>query len=281
VTALQAALTAAGYDTNGTDGHFGRNTLEALLNFQEEKIGPAADDGIVGQATAALLGLSLPKLDGSAAVPGVAIPVPDVPGEPDARPVADNDADADRDDDGSAPRPAPVPDSPDDVDDLPEQAIELIKYFEASGDVTKFLPAYQDSVDVWTIGYGHTGLTHQDGTVHAGRRISAEKAEELLKLDLRKFTEAVNDLVTVDLTPEQYGALVSFSFNVGSPALRGSTLRRLLNAGSFEAAGNEFPRWCKAGGKKLLGLYRRRVAEQRLFQGKDWKKAKTIEKIPS
>lgn len=139
------------------------------------------------------------------------------------------------------------------------------------------LKAYRDAVGVWTIGYGHTGLVHKDGTVFPGRTVTEQEAEDLLKHDLTTFTETVSRLIEVDLNSDQFGALVSFAFNLGGGNLRKSTLRKKLNHGDYDGAAGEFPKWCKAGGKKLLGLYRRRKAEQRLFRGKDWTKAKHLE----
>jgi GH24 family phage-related lysozyme (muramidase) len=73
--------------------------------------------------------------------------------------------------------------------------------------------------------------------------------------------------VKVPITDDQFGALVSFDFNTGS--LHKSTLLKKLNAGDYEGAANEFPKWNKAGGQVLRGLTRRRKSEQNLFLGKE------------
>jgi lysozyme len=143
-----------------------------------------------------------------------------------------------------------------------QRGLELVKHFESL-----YLKAYQDSVGVWTIGWGHTGIKHNDGTVHKGRTISEEDAERLLKHDMQSFAERVENLITVPLNNDQFDALVSFDFNTGS--LNKSTLRKKLNAGDYEGAAEEFPRWNKAGGKVLRGLTRRRKSEQNLFNGKE------------
>src|SRR6478609_5634681 len=57
-----------------------------------------------------------------------------------------------------------------------QDGLELIKHFEGL-----YLKAYKDPVGIWTIGYGHTGLTHQDGTVYEGRKITRAEAEQLLR----------------------------------------------------------------------------------------------------
>lgn len=125
--------------------------------------------------------------------------------------------------------------------------------------------AYRCPAGVWTIGYGHTG------DVRPGQRISAEQAEQLLRDDLAACGDQVDELVGVPLTDCQYAALVSFVFNAGAGALRGSTLRRRLNQGDYECVPSELARWDKATdpatGRKvaLAGLVRRRAAEGELW----------------
>jgi lysozyme len=71
------------------------------------------------------------------------------------------------------------------------------------------------------------------------------------------------------LTQNQLDALVSFVFNIGIGAFKGSTLLRKLNAGDYASASIEILRWNKATveGRRvvLVGLARRRVAERELF----------------
>ena len=139
------------------------------------------------------------------------------------------------------------------------KGIELIKEFEGCR-----LTAYKCPAGVWTIGYGHTGTV--DGkAVASGMTITAKKATELLKQDLAKFEAAVNSYVTAPITQNMFDSLVSFAYNCGSGALKGSTLLKKLNAKDYEGAAAEFPRWNKAGGKVLAGLVRRRERERQLF----------------
>ena len=121
------------------------------------------------------------------------------------------------------------------------------------------LNAYQDSVGVWTIGYGHTL------GVHPGDTITQDEAEAFLRADLSNAESAVNHQVTVPLTQGQFDALVSFVFNLGSGALASSTLLRLLNAGDYEGAKGQFHRWDRAGNVELPGLLARRNAEAEMF----------------
>ncbi|HAV2174444.1 TPA: lysozyme [Enterobacter cloacae] len=140
-----------------------------------------------------------------------------------------------------------------------EKGIAVIKQFEGCK-----LTAYQDSVGVWTIGYGWTQPV--DGKpIRAGMTIKQETAERLLKTGLVSFESDVSRLVKVGLTQGQFDALVSFTYNLGARSLSTSTLLRKLNAGDYAGAADEFLRWNKAGGKVLNGLTRRREAERALF----------------
>jgi len=138
-----------------------------------------------------------------------------------------------------------------------QTGINLIKEFEGFRN-----NAYQDSVGVWTIGYGHTL------TARSGMRISRAEGERLLRQDLVRFERAVRDRVIVPITQNQFDALVSFAFNVGVGAFSKSTLLRLLNRGDYTGAKNEFKRWVHAGGRRLQGLVRRRDREATLFASK-------------
>ena len=138
---------------------------------------------------------------------------------------------------------------------LGPNGLALIKRFEGLR-----LNSYQDSVGVWTIGYGHTQ------NVVKGMTISEAEAENFLRSDSASAVNAVRKLVTVPLDQNQFDALVSFVFNLGAGALAGSTLLRKLNAGSYDDAAGEFGKWVHAGGKVLPGLVKRREAERQLFK---------------
>jgi len=137
--------------------------------------------------------------------------------------------------------------------------LQLVKHFEGL-----YLKGYKCPANVWTIGYGHTGTV--DGkAVSADMIITKEKAEDLLREDMRRFEKTVTDCVKVPLEQWQFDALVSFAFNCGATALKNSTLLKLLNAGKIIDATQQFYRWNKGGGKVLKGLVRRRAAEAHLF----------------
>ena len=84
-----------------------------------------------------------------------------------------------------------------------------------------------------------------------------------LREDLASAEEAVQRLITVRLNDNQFSALCSFAFNVGSGALSRSTLRRVLNEGDYGAVSAQLARWVKAGGKTLRGLVRRECGRSR------------------
>lgn len=132
--------------------------------------------------------------------------------------------------------------------------IALIKGFESLR-----LEAYRCPAGVWTIGYGHTA------GVSRGDRIDAQKAEQLLTDDLRQFEDVVNRECP-HVTQNQFDALVSFTFNVGTGNFLKSTLLKCVKANPENVnIRYEFSRWNKANGTVLSGLIRRRRAEADLY----------------
>lgn len=113
-----------------------------------------------------------------------------------------------------------------------------------------------------TIGWGHVvpDFTPDDFA------ITQELADAWLETDIEK-TQHDLAIATqhIILTDNQWSALVSFCFNVGIGNFLSSTMRRKLNAGDYEGAANEFPKWVYAKGKKLAGLVKRREKEKSLF----------------
>jgi len=122
------------------------------------------------------------------------------------------------------------------------------------------LEAYRCPAGVLTIGYGHTQ------GVKEGMKISQAEAERMLVKDLEYYEQMVGMMVTVELTPHQVDALVSFAYNCGVGALRKSTLLQLVNKNPKDPKIKDaFMMWTKAGGKVLPGLVRRRDAEAKLY----------------
>ena len=121
------------------------------------------------------------------------------------------------------------------------------------------LDAYRCPAGVWTIGYGHTK------DVKPGDKVTPEEAELMLLEDLEWAEKAVATMVTESINDNEFSALVSFVFNVGSRAFKGSTLLKLLNKGDHLGAARNFEKWVYADGQKLRGLEIRRRLELALF----------------
>ena len=143
------------------------------------------------------------------------------------------------------------------------EGVALIKRFEGCPEKDGVVYAYQDSVGVWTIGFGHTK------EVNEGDTCTREEAEEMLATELEEYEGYINDLVDVPLLQSQFDALVAWVYNLGPTNLRESTLLRVLNEENYVQVPSEIKRWNRAGGQVLGGLVRRREAEALLFQGDD------------
>ncbi|MEJ5037641.1 lysozyme [Acinetobacter johnsonii] len=138
-------------------------------------------------------------------------------------------------------------------------AVDLICSFEG-----KRLTAYDDGVGVWTIGFGTT--VYPNGIkVKNGDTCTEAQAKAYMAHDLKKFESAVNNAVKVPLNQNQFDALVSLAYNIGTGAFSGSTLVKKLNANDNRAAADQFDVWVNTGGKRMQGLVNRRSQEKRLF----------------
>jgi lysozyme len=136
-----------------------------------------------------------------------------------------------------------------------DKGIDLIQDLEG----TRYV-AYYDGGGVLTNGVGHTGKD-----VFEGQRVKEDQVKAWLQEDVIEAEDAVNSLVKVELTQNQFDALVSFVFNIGSEAFSESTLLKRLNEGNYEGAAKQFPRWNKDNGKTISGLTKRRLLEQSVF----------------
>lgn len=135
-----------------------------------------------------------------------------------------------------------------------QTGLDLIKRFE--GLETK---AYRCPAGILTIGYGHTT------GVKEGDTCTPEQAEAWLREDCQVAELTVSANVNVPLNQNQFDALVSFIFNLGSGNFVKSTLLKKLNTSDYRGAADELDRWVNAGGRKLPGLVKRRAAEKALF----------------
>ena len=150
--------------------------------------------------------------------------------------------------------------------------LDLIKLFEGwSSD------PYDDPSHYCTIGYGHlikkakcqdTDLDEDPIFINFPKSFSREDGNKVLAIDTRSARLAVQRNVKVTLDNNQFSALTSFVFNVGSGNFVDSSLLIALNDSDFESAKKEFPKWVRSDGKKLHGLEVRRNCEVALFDGR-------------
>lgn len=138
---------------------------------------------------------------------------------------------------------------------ISERGLDHIKRWEGLR-----LRAYQDTGDVWTIGYGHTK------TAKPGMTITEPEAERLLMQDVGWAQEAVSELVDVPLSQHQYDAMVDFMFNIGEEQFGESTLLKRLDASDYDAVPDELRRWVYDNGKYIKGLANRREATIALWK---------------
>jgi lysozyme len=137
--------------------------------------------------------------------------------------------------------------------------VDLICGFEG-----KLLVAYDDGVGVWSIGFGTT--IYPNGIrVKKGDTCTLDQAKSYMAHDLKKFEQAVNGAVNIALNQNQFDALVSLAYNIGTGAFNKSTLVKKLNAGDIRGAADQFDVWVNAGGKRMQGLVNRRSKEKLLF----------------
>ena len=138
------------------------------------------------------------------------------------------------------------------------KGIALIKEFEGLR-----LKAYKCPGGVWTIGYGHTA------GVKPGMVISEAQAEEYLMADLIASEKYLNDL-RLAINQNQFDALISFIYNVGTGNFSSSTLLRKVKANPLDnSIMDEFLKWVYSKGRVLPGLQRRRLAEMKLYFSND------------
>ena len=148
---------------------------------------------------------------------------------------------------------------------ISEEGLSLIKKFEGCPvDQDGNCYAYQDVVGVWTIGFGRTK------DVKEGDKMTKEEAIYLLQEEMMEYEGYINDLVEVPLEQNQFDALVSWVYNLGSGNLQSSTMLRVLNEGKYEEVPAQIRRWNKAGGEVYEGLVKRRESEAVMFMGGEW-----------
>ena len=136
------------------------------------------------------------------------------------------------------------------------KGLQLIKDFEGLR-----LYAYRCPAGVPTIGYGHTL------GVKMGQAITEKQAEDYLKQDVAPIERYLND-VGINFRQEQFDALASFIFNLGTGNFQHSTLLNKICADAPDGEiAEQILKWVNANGRPLAGLKRRRVAEANMFLG--------------
>ncbi len=134
--------------------------------------------------------------------------------------------------------------------------------------------AYRDAGGHLTIGVGHLltkselmsgKILIQGQAVRYAAGLNVSQILALLGQDLTGAEQAVNDGLQVELSQNQFDALVSFCFNVGAAAFRNSTLLRLLNRGDYNNVPLQLRRWVRCNGEVVPGLVKRREQEIALW----------------
>ena len=139
--------------------------------------------------------------------------------------------------------------------------IQVLHHFE--GCKLKAYPDPGTGCEPYTVGWGDTGPDVVPGLV-----ITQDEADaRFVKRLSTEFEPGVLALIGQPLSQGQFDGLVCIAYNIGLTALKNSTLRRKFNDGDYPGADAQFLAWNRAGGKIMLGLRRRRAAEQALFRG--------------
>ena len=146
-----------------------------------------------------------------------------------------------------------------------EKGLDLIKQFEGFKDFVYICPA-----GLPTIGYGHVIDPKLLALTKVSPRMTKEKAEQILKNDVKEAEDAINSSVKVNISQGQFDALISLIYNWGAYNFKISNGLRKLNAGNYNEAADEFFGKVRGvvsvNGKFSNGLYRRRQAELALWQ---------------
>ena len=149
-----------------------------------------------------------------------------------------------------------------------ERGIELIKKYEGlhDGDTsTAILEPCRDPIGLWTLGWGSIFGIDGHRVTAAHRAIGFPEADELFFRDITRTERCLLQLVQVDVSENEWAAICSLTYNIGSGNFQSSTLRSRLNRDDRAGAADEFLKWVYAKKRKLPGLIRRRAEERALF----------------
>ena len=152
---------------------------------------------------------------------------------------------------------------------LNEEGYQMIMNFEGLS-----LKPYLCSAGVPTIGYGNTYYPNGKKVTLKDKPITKEYAIEIFKFIADLFAKDVNRLLKTTVTQNQFNALVSFAYNLGSDidaddipeGLGDSTLLKKVNKNPNDLTIlNEFLKWVRSNGKISNGLVKRRKLEAKLY----------------
>lgn len=152
---------------------------------------------------------------------------------------------------------------------LNEEGYQMIMNFEGLS-----LKPYLCSAGVPTIGFGNTYYPNGKKVTMRDKPITKEYAIEIFKFIADLFAKDVNNLLKTTVTQNQFNALVSFAYNVGSDidaddipeGLGDSTLLKKVNKNPNDLSiMAEFLKWNKSNGKVSNGLVKRRKLEAKLY----------------
>lgn len=123
------------------------------------------------------------------------------------------------------------------------------------------LRPYLDSVKKPTIGIGSTYWEDGSPVKMSDKPITKERAYELFKVTLRRYEAQVNKSITRAINQNQFDALVSLCYNIGTNGFAGSTVAKKVNANPCDPDIRQwFEAWRNAGGKPILLSRRKREA---------------------
>lgn len=142
---------------------------------------------------------------------------------------------------------------------ISEEGLSLIKKYEGFSE-----NRYSD-VGHPAIGYGHR-IVHGENY----KKITKEKAEELLRKDTKWIDKVISAHVEINLNQNQYDAISSLIYNIGAGRFASSNLLKELNNKNFVEVSREFDKYINSGkNKNLSGLRERRQEERELFNSED------------
>jgi lysozyme len=128
------------------------------------------------------------------------------------------------------------------------------------------LKPYLCPAKIPTIGYGNTYYADGKRVTLLDKDINKQQAFDMFKEIANRFAKRVDTLVTSNINQNQFNALVSFAYNVGTGNFSSSTLLKKINKNPDDLTiKDEFLKWNKAGGKVLNGLTNRRNEEADLY----------------